>query len=600
MKINKNKDLRLSLLIFLCSFSTASILFLILKYSSYGIDFTDEGYYLNSISNPYLYKLSISQFGFIYHPIYNLLDENIVLLRRINFLFTFGLSTILVYLLFNQLNIKEKLDKIYQILLSFGIATTSFTYLFIQTPSYNHLTLQGLLFTCIGILLIDKINLNKNILAYIIIGFGGWLTFMAKPTSFIGLSLLILIYFIISKNFKLRFILISIITGLLLILISAFLIDGSIAKFFYRYLFTYEAKKLLQTGYDINSFIRIDELNLTSKIKKSIVVIGLLSLLLLYLEYHNSKLTRLISIIFSSLIIIFIFIISVFEIDWNPAYGYHQPYLILSSVIVSVFIYLLSLFKNNIKFEDINWSFIFLFILIPYIFALGTSNNYSVQSGIASIFLLLVSFVFLVPISLKIKKIEIIVIFVIISQVYSSLHIKEKIEDPYRYNEPLRLSNTKISTNYKNNNIILSDEFAKYVKDARNVAAQSGFKRGDPIIDLSGRSPGLLYLMGAKSIGAAWNSGSYKSSSDIAKVRFDLVNCSDLASAWVIHEINVPTSFSTNFLKNFSINFQSQYVLAGSFEVPRGAGGYMKNSIQKLYKPIDRENVIRSCNLLRK
>ena len=599
MKINQNKDLRLSLLIFLSSFSTTSILFLILKYSSYGIDFTDEGYYLNWISNPHLYKLSLSQFGFIYNPIYNLLDENIVLLRRVNFLFTFGLSTILVYLLFNQLNIKEKLDKIYQILLSFGIATASFTYLFIQTPSYNHLTLQGLLFTCIGILLIDNINLNKNILAYIIIGFGSWLTFMAKPTSFIGLSFLILIYLIISKNFKLRFILISIITGLLLILISAFLIDGSIAKFFYRYLLTYEAKKLLQTGYDINSFIRIDELNLTSKIKKSIVVIGLLSILLLYLEYHNSKLTKLISIIFSSLIIIFIFIISVFEIDWNPAYGYHQPYLILSSVIVSVFIYLLSLFKNNIKFENINWSLIFLFILIPYIFALGTSNNYSVQSGIASIFLLLVSFVFLVPISLKIKKIEIIVIFVIISQVYSSLHIKEKIEDPYRYNEPLRLSNTKISTNYKNNNIILSDEFAKYVKDARNVAAQSGFKRGDPIIDLSGRSPGLLYLMGAKSIGSAWNSGLYKSSSDIAKIRYDLVNCSDLASAWVIHEINVPTSFSTDFLKNFSINFQSQYVLAGSFEVPRGAGGYMKNSIQKLYKPINKENVKRSCNLLR-
>ena len=158
MKIKKNMDWRLLSLFFLSTLSTISILFLVLKFSSYGIDFTDEGYYLNWISNPHLYKLSLSQFVFIYHPIYNLLDENIVLLRRINFLFTFRLSTILVYLLFNQINIKEKLDKIFQILLSFGIATTSFTYLFIQTPSYNHLTLQRLLFTCIGILLIDKIN----------------------------------------------------------------------------------------------------------------------------------------------------------------------------------------------------------------------------------------------------------------------------------------------------------------------------------------------------------------------------------------------------------------------------------------------------------
>jgi len=103
MKSNVNKDWRLLLLIFLCSFSTILILFLILKFSSHGIDFTNEGYYLNRFSNPFLYKVSLSQFGFIYHPIYNLVDENIVSLRRVNFLITFGFSTILVYLLFCRL-----------------------------------------------------------------------------------------------------------------------------------------------------------------------------------------------------------------------------------------------------------------------------------------------------------------------------------------------------------------------------------------------------------------------------------------------------------------------------------------------------------------
>ena len=304
--IENNWNFRLK--IFFCLLSTISIIFVILKYCSYGIDFTDEGYYLNWFSSPFLYKVSLSQFGFIYHPIYNLVDENIVSLRKINFLITFGFSTILVYLLFSRLTNFEKLNKI---ILSCGIAITSFTYLYIQTPSYNHLTLQGLLITCIGVLLISNINLNKNILAYIIIGFGGWLTFMAKPSSAIGLGLLIIIYLLISQKFKFRFLLISIITSFLLILISAIIIDGSIIKFFYRYRLAYDISKLLQSGHDVNSIIRLDSLNLSLKIKQSILFFFILSILLTYLEYNNSKFLRIISIVFS-FFLIFIYIYTFF------------------------------------------------------------------------------------------------------------------------------------------------------------------------------------------------------------------------------------------------------------------------------------------------
>ena len=35
-----------------------------------GFDFTDEGFYLNWIANPWNYRASLSQFGFVYHPLY--------------------------------------------------------------------------------------------------------------------------------------------------------------------------------------------------------------------------------------------------------------------------------------------------------------------------------------------------------------------------------------------------------------------------------------------------------------------------------------------------------------------------------------------------
>ena len=598
MKIGENINLRLLFLISICVLSTIFILYLILKFASYGIDFTDEGYYLNSISNPYLYERSLSQFGFIYHPIYNLVDENIASLRRINFVITFGLATILNYLLINQFHNAIKINKIIRIIISSGVAITSFTYIYIQTPSYNHLILQALLVTCIGILLINNKYLSKNIYAYIILGIGGWLAFMAKPSSAIGLSLVILIYLLISLKFKFKYILISILTSLLLLFITALIIDTSVVKFFYRYVFSLEISKLLQ-GYNINSIFRIDELNLSFKIISSILVIFILTLLCVWLECYKSPFTKIISIIFSFSFFIFILSISIFDINWNPNYGYYQTYQVFGIVLACILIFLIFLLKKKIFLNEINWSLAFVFLLLPYISALGTNNNYWMQSGIASVFWLIIGFIFIIPLCLKIKKIQLILILVIISQVVATIHIKEKIEEPYRNNQPLRLNNVNIKTNYKNNSLFVSSEFAKYIKDARRIAKKSGFQRGKPIIDLTGQSPGIVYLINAKSIGTAWNIGGYKGSFDIAKAKYDLINCSEIANSWILTEINGPRSISADLLSSLGMDFPLQYELVGTWKTAIGAGGYKKIRLQQLFKPINIESAIKSCNSLR-
>ena len=66
----------------ICLVSTFSILYWIFLYCSHGIDFTDEGFYLNWISNPFLYKASTTQFGYIYHPLFLLVEGNISKLRQ--------------------------------------------------------------------------------------------------------------------------------------------------------------------------------------------------------------------------------------------------------------------------------------------------------------------------------------------------------------------------------------------------------------------------------------------------------------------------------------------------------------------------------------
>lgn len=241
----------------------------------------------------------------------------------------------------------------------------------------------------------------------------------------------------------------------------------------------------------------------------------------------------------------------------------------------------------------------FFFLTLPYISALGTNNNYWEQSGITSFFWLVAGFTLIIPFSFNLKLIQSFIVLVIISQLLVSIHLKERMEEPYRYNEPLRLGKKTIVTN-NNHTLIISDEFIKYINDARNISFKTGFKKKDPMIDLSGWSAGLLYLLDAKSIGMAWNFGGYKGSLDVAKSNFRLVNCKDIANAWIIYENKGPYNISIDLLTSLGMNFPNQYIRVGSWNTASGDGSYKSIRIQELYKPLNTNIARISCELIRK
>jgi len=536
----------------------------------------------------------------IYHPLYNLVDGNIAWVRRLNFFITFVLACTLVYLVINYLARFEKINKVIQCILSSGIALSSFTYVYIQTPSYNHLTLQALLITSIGIALIDVTKFIKNLLSYIIIGIGGWLTFMAKPSSAVGLAPVVLIYLILSKNFQLRFLLIAVVTSLILFIISAYIIDDSITIHVERYLLSLKLNELLQGGHGINKIFLIDKLNLSKKITLSIFFIFLISVFFIWLRLKNYKINNFIYIITCFLILVIIVTLAITDINWNPNYEKYNPYLVFGISYACLFVSIIFILKKKIKIYDIHWGLFFLFLVLPYIFALGTNNNYWVQSGTASFFWLISGFVLIIPWFIKLKLYQPIIFLVLLSQLITSIQIKEQIQKPYRYNQPLTLDDTNIIINTKSHQLILSKEFATYINDARKIAAQSGFNKQDSIIDLSGQSPGLLYLLGAKSIGTAWNIGGYKGSLDMAKATFNLVHCLDIANSWVLYEPKGPRSISADLLTSLGMNFPKQYQKVGSWETAPGAGGYEEIRIQELYKPLNVKIARTSCELARR
>ena len=579
--------------------SSVLILFWVLKFSAYGIDFTDEGYYLNWISNPSLYKISTSQFGFIYHPFYNFVDGNIVWLRRLNVIIIFTLSFALTYFLIKKITEKEKINRIFYIVVSMGISTYALTTIYIQTPNYNYLNFQGLLLACIGLVLIEEKNFNKNFFAHIVIGLGGWLTFMAKPTSALGLAIIIPIYLFLSKNFRLRFILISILTSIILLILSALIIDGSISLFFDRYIVSFEKLYLLQSGHGLDKIFRNDNFNLPQKIKYLIFFIFLFFLFFIFFEIKNYKITNFLIILISFLIFLTIILSTLFDINLNPNLGNYRSYMLFGILFAFIFVNTFFIMEKKIEINEIQWSIFILFLVLPYVFALGTGNNYWGHSGSASFFWLLASLTIIMPIFLKFHKKIFIIFFVITIQLITSVHIQERMEKPYRYNEPLRLSESKIYVDDKYY-LKLSKEFSNYINDFRNIVAQSGFKKNDPIIDLSGQSPTLVYLINGKSIGTAWNIGGYKGSLELAKAKFDLVHCKEISNAWIILETKGKRSISIELLDYLGADFPNQYQLMGSWKTAKGAGGFRNPRKQELYKPIKSKLILNSCNKIRK
>src|ERR1700737_1011991 len=113
-----------------------------------GFDFTDEGFYLNWISNPWNFGVSVSQFGFVYHPLYKLVGGDIALLRQANGLILFALGWALCAALVQSVFVGGGSTAASQRAAAAGAglvpgaASLSFFDLWVPTPSYNSLALQ--------------------------------------------------------------------------------------------------------------------------------------------------------------------------------------------------------------------------------------------------------------------------------------------------------------------------------------------------------------------------------------------------------------------------------------------------------------------------
>ncbi|MCK1313384.1 hypothetical protein [Bradyrhizobium sp. 23] len=569
--------------------ASATLIGKMLWLSRYGLDLTDESLDIAWIARPWDYPISISQFGFIYHPIYWLMGEDIPRLRQANILITVLLAWLLCLSVVKSIKTDDGsswLDcRKANIGIMFILATGSLGFLqtWIPTPNYNTLGLQALFIAGIGVMIADAAFSRASMGGWILIGTGGWLAFMAKPTTAAALGFVIVLYLLASQKWNWRFLLLSTTWAIVLGLVTIWMIDGSIVDFIEHYKTGLADSARLGAGHTIDRIFRADSFSIGPSEQAWISILSIVVAFSTYLIRSPRDTSRtfgaciLIAVGAGCVSMVFGFASPRFHSSPFQAMLFWCTFLGgLAGAAVAERGQLIHLFARD------RWSSAVYFVAMPHVYAFGTGGNYWIAGGEAGVFWVLTSAI-LFGIRNQRTAWRSLLPIAVTSLIVTTMLIDVGIQHPYRQIQSLYDFTGTLRFARSGGELRVSAQSANYIGQLDRMAKESGFKIGDPMIDLTGQNPGALYAIGAKAIGAPWLIGGYPGSNDWTAALLSRVPCDELGRAWVLTEPDGHRHLSVDVLLDYGIDISRDYVEVGV--VDSTTGSVSASYRQHLLKP---------------
>lgn len=560
----------------------------LLRFSHYGIDFTDESFYLVWMAHPYRYGASVTQYGFVYHPIYLLLDGQVAALRQFNILFTFALAWTLCWVFLRTTFSSAALGRARLAVLAAALATVSQLFLaaWLPTPSYYSLTLQSLLIAALGLLLCDAKPSKASIAGWLLVGLGGWLAFMAKPTTAGALAACALFYLLLAGKLNFRLLAIAAATSIALLCLSAWAIDGSIPGFIERLRAGVETAGILGGGHNLAQLLRVDYFELDLKTQLLFLMAMSLAAGAAGLSQSKNKWLGNAGAL-STLLLATLPLAVVFRVfAGHLKTGQFQDLLIWAVPAATVLTAGdLLRFKGLQRLSRAQIAMVLMFLLLPHVYAFGSNGNYWATGANAGLFWVLGGLAILGPAASSANLGSLLLPLALAGQLVTVALVHTGMATPYRQPAPIWINDHATEFGRPGQKLLLSGEFGRYVDEAIRTAEAAGFKENTPMIDLTGQSPGILHALRANSIGQAWIIGGYPGSAALAEASLKGVPCTDLSQAWLLLEDDGPRRISPEVLSVYGANLATDFEMVGSFKTAAGAGGYEDARLQKVFKP---------------
>jgi hypothetical protein len=549
-----------------------------------GFDLTDESFYLIWMANPWHYPVSVSQFGFVLHPFYLLFDGDVANLRRANVAISMLFGTWLAYICLMQR--ANRLGRVELFMLSLAIGSTALV-LFdngLITPSYNSLTLQGQMLAAAGLIMTEHPNATTcagngkiavRLMPAVMLGVGGALVFLAKPSSASLLAFVAIAYLVAAGKWHWRNVGPAGALAALLLILWVITVDGSAPAFSHRIGGGLIQAARLGGGHSLIDIFRVDIPHLDQLAQLMIGDALLLVLICRSAMAYWSDRWPYIHIVGAGGTLLYISLLLSGNI-LSPLFINQFQELVILAVPAIAMLFLLwptragSSARSGPTFVAVaTWASAAMMGIMPFVFAFGTNAHYWQSAGKAAIFWLLGGLLLLPqrwgPF-----------LSAMIGVALTACLLVLGVQSPYR--QPAGLTKYSGSLVIQDHMLSVDRDFAAQIDIVRSNASLAGFEAGGGIIDLTGQSPGLVHLLRGRAMGQPWLIGGYRGSLAYAQAALKMETCNDLVRSWLLVEMPGERALPDGVLATFGANRNSDYIAAGSWMT---AAGYRDGALPR-------------------
>jgi hypothetical protein len=535
-----------------------------------GYEFTDDAYYLIWASSPRSYAWSVSEFGFLWHPIFELVDGDIRLFRIAGAILLSGSAGVFAWSIWRL--IAPLLPRFSAPILIISISTASFwNYVnWIPTPGYNELNLIGLLLFMAGLILATPLTqTTKLIESGTLAAFGLTITAFAKPTTALSALVIGLLWlWLLRPKRPLMFVLYASGLAFVFLMLGIFIIDGSIHDYIQRKLVGLHFLHLTSVGHSGYSLFRstvdpvIDLFASASQRSLTLQILSggfLWSMLLLWTNDRYAALKTLLNLIAAAAFAL--------TIGFWRSGGTLDPkyYIALISPLLLAISVSLSLLTKRRSNEDAIYqpmlALALLSVCAAFSFSIGTSNGALFHESQAAVFWL-AALILLATVAPAKNRNDLVSGAALVSSFLTVGMLIGATADPYRLLAPIWQQIEPVKIGKVGSPLLVDRVTANYINTLQSAAASHGFEPGTPIIDLTGESPGTVYALGGTAPGRGWLNGGYPGSATFAQESLRLAEQSQIRRAWVLTG-NSNGTIPDSVLQSLGLNFRKGYQPVG-------------------------------------
>ena len=537
------------------------ILFFILIYFFFifinidkGLDFTDESYSLLRSLYPELEIGKITYFGYLNNFLLRVFNDSLNILK----IFTvciLSISFVFLSLIFHKF-VKLILNYNYRINIFIIISLLGVINFYAGwrlTPNYDYFNLLGFVIYLSGLLMFYMcLEHNQNYSKFnffLIIASGLFFCLVAKPSTFVLLSLLIIFVSLFVKNQKLKFLIYSIfiiLLSLIFFLIFLKIINISFSEYISDLKFGSNIIKLQDPRYEVQ-----------------FLILGSIKQVLFFLYQHFYLFIPLPIVIYMEkkfftsnnyLIIIYISIILIL---------FRSPFLTISILSLYLILTKYELLKNNF----LKITFLPLVLFSSYFaISFGTNSNFVVHLKKSDFILFLTFFTLFTYLNFHQKYDKKLKdnCFLIIIFIFVTLQFAKSISNPFRLDSDILNQNKKIEVESFKSNFNVDEGSKDFIVNIQTIFSENGWKKGQTLIEFSGRYPVFNIILDAKYVKKPWYLGGYAGSTNFVRSFLMKTEKDLIKKSWIITS-NFERGISEDLLKEFDLELNENYIFIDNF-----------------------------------